>query len=65
MPREMPWKCQGKKYPALKKMSLMAYNAWKKKSYTGNMMRKKILYPEVWEKKIVTQTKSPITLPPQ
>ena len=36
-----------------------------KKSYTGNMMGEKILYPEVWEKKIVTQTKSPIPLPPQ
>jgi len=28
--KNLAGKYQGKKYPALKKMSLMAYNAWKK-----------------------------------
>ena len=38
----------------------MAYNAGKK-SYAF-YIGEKILSPEVWEKKIITQTKSPILL---
>lgn len=48
--KNLAWKCQGKKYPALKKTVCDGLQRMEKKSYTGNTMGKRILHPEVWEK---------------
>lgn len=54
-------RCPAKNIPALKKIPFMAYNAGKCYPVA---CQEKILSPEVWGKKILAQTKSPIPLTP-
>ena len=52
-----------KQYPAVKKISLMTYNAEKKKYYTRYMSEKTFLTPVVPEKKILPQLNHPYQEP--